>query len=359
MGLVRSRPARSILAFQAMWLAYLVFPLWDVFAGTGGLGRALGLTGALAVALLFIAANLVAWPWNLAASLGLSGLGVALSLGVTPSFCEALVYAAAAAAGLPTRTARLLVWAVPVALLCLLFAAGRLPPPLFVSMLLLQLVVSAFLVVAERYRSVERRLRAAELARARMEERDRLARDLHDVLGHTLSLLVLKSQLAQRLVREDPDRCLEECRDLEAEARRALEDVRAAVAGFRTLPLPEAIREAERVSLAAGIAFTAEPPPPLAEAESGVLGLVLREAVTNAVRHSHAKHLRVGFTRREGALEMTVADDGQGFDPAGAAGGRAGGLVGMRERLKAVGGGVRVESRPGSGTRVVAWLPAR
>lgn len=343
-----------------MWLAYLVFPLWDVFAATGEpLARALGLAGAAAVALLFVAANLVAWPANLVCGLGLSALGVGLSLGVTPSFCEALVYAAAAAAGLPTRTSRAVAWAVPVVLLVLLFAFGRIAPPLFVSMLLLQLVVSAFLVVAHRYRAVERRLRAAELAGARMEERDRMARDLHDMLGQTLSLLILKSQLARRLVREDPERCEAECRDLEAAARRALEDVRSAVAGFRAQPLPEALAEAERVSGVAGIAFHGEPAPDVAEPASEVLGLVLREAVTNAVRHSQARELRVTFAAEARGLRMTVADDGRGFDPKALSPGHLGGLRGMRERLGAVGGRLEVESRPGSGTRIIAWLPAR
>lgn len=175
------------------------------------------------------------------------------------------------------------------------------------------------------------------------------------MLGHTLSLIVLKSQLAARLVHEDPRRAAAECTDLEAVARSALAQVRTVVAGFRAQPLTEALGETERLCAAAGIRCEAPPPPKLPAEAEGLLGLILREAVTNVVRHSGARSCRIAFVRDTAGVNLTVADDGRGLGAV--ANGMGTGLRGIRERRAAVGGRLEIVSHPRGGTSLRAWLP--
>lgn len=189
---------------------------------------------------------------------------------------------------------------------------------------------------------------------AKVAERERIARDLHDVVGHTLSLVILKSELAAKLADRDPERAREEIRDVERIAREALAEVRAAVKGYRASGFASEVSHARSTLTTAGMMVEASVPaklqlPPSHEA---VLCLALREAVTNIVRHSGARHCRIALVLNEGTYVMTVADDGRGGElPFGS------GLQGMHERVEVLGGKLTRDGRAGTTLSVTLPLP--
>lgn len=187
---------------------------------------------------------------------------------------------------------------------------------------------------------------------AKVAERERIARDLHDLLGHTLSLITLKAALASKLADRDMARAIVEIRDVERISRDALTEVRAAVAGYRESGLAQQLASAASMLRAAGIELDADMAPvALSPAEETVLGLIAREAVTNVVRHAHATHCRITLAEADGLRTLCIEDDGRGKS------GRDGsGITGMRERIASLGGVLTVESLPG--TRVRATLAA-
>jgi two-component system sensor histidine kinase DesK len=194
-----------------------------------------------------------------------------------------------------------------------------------------------------------------ELARnAVAEERLRFARDLHDLLGHSLSLIALKSELAGRLAELDPARAREEMADVEAAARRALAEVRDAVSGYRQVSLAQALAEGRSALSAAGITLrSAAPGDPLPGAVDAVLGWVVREATTNVLRHSGARSVTVDLLHGPDDVTLTVTDDGNGAS----AGSPGAGLAGLAERLQAVGGRLTAGPTGSTGFRLTAALP--
>lgn len=164
------------------------------------------------------------------------------------------------------------------------------------------------------------------------QERLRFARDLHDVLGHSLTAATVKAQLARRMVGGDDDRARGELREVEGLLRDALKDVRGTVAGYRDVTLTSELVRAATVLEAAGIA--AELPGGVDHVPAGrreIFGWVLRESVTNVVRHSHARRARVTVTPDR----IEVWNDGADGTAPGPA---SSGLVGLRERVEAAGG---------------------
>ena len=189
---------------------------------------------------------------------------------------------------------------------------------------------------------------------AQVAERERIARDLHDLLGHTLTVIAIKSELANRLLDRDPARAKQEMLDVEQTARKALADVREAVAGYRSEGLAAEISRARRTLLSAEITLnTSIANVELTAGEANVLCLCLREAVTNIVRHAHATTCDVQLTITNTGLCLTIDDNGTGSS------GREGnGLRGMRERVAAMHGKLRFTSTPGSGTHLTVTLPS-
>ena len=203
-------------------------------------------------------------------------------------------------------------------------------------------------------RRKDSRLRIAQAAleeMARVAERERIGRDLHDLLGHTLSVIVLKSELVSKLAERDPARAVAEIHEVERISREALAEVRKAVRGYRTEGLTDEVANAERVLIAAGI--TAEisiEPAALPPDEDRALAFALREAVTNVVRHAGASRCRISLAVNGARTTLEVRDNGRGgLAPEGS------GLSGMRERLRQVAG--TLDREEDAGTRLVISLP--
>ncbi|CAG0934675.1 two-component system, NarL family, sensor histidine kinase DesK [Thermoflexales bacterium] len=196
------------------------------------------------------------------------------------------------------------------------------------------------IVVLTRLSSALRELHLArtELARhAVMEERLRLARDLHDLLGRTLSLIVLKSELAGRLIDKDPGRAAQEIYEVEHAARQALREVREAVAGYRQPTLLTELDGARQMLEAAGIQCTIENDskalPPSIDA---VLAWTVREGVTNVIRHSRASQCAIQVSRERGSAHVNVINDGYRAGEDNST--KGSGLSGLTERVLAHGG---------------------
>jgi two-component system sensor histidine kinase DesK len=187
---------------------------------------------------------------------------------------------------------------------------------------------------------------------AKIGERERIARDLHDVLGHTLSLIVLKSELASKLADVDPQRAAREIRDVESIARGALQEVREAVSGFRSAGIAAEIDHARAVLETAGVTVDAKADavdlPPTHE---GVLALAIREAVTNVVRHAQAQAVELRLVQSNGTCRFSIADDGRGSNDLV----EGNGLAGMRERIEALGGTMLRDTA--TGTCLTLTLP--
>jgi two-component system sensor histidine kinase DesK len=189
---------------------------------------------------------------------------------------------------------------------------------------------------------------------AKVAERERIARDLHDVLGHTLSLIALKSELASKLMDRDTQRAGTEIREVEQISRQALSDVRDAIRGYRAKGLAAELAQAKTTLETAGLTVQCDAAgsvqlPPMQES---VLALAVREAVTNVVRHAGAKSCRLRLEQQNGSCRLEIQDDGRG-SPAP----EGNGLRGMRERVEMVGGTLDRDSR--SGTRLTITLPLK
>lgn len=190
---------------------------------------------------------------------------------------------------------------------------------------------------------------------AAMAERERIGRDLHDVLGHTLSLVVLKTQLARRLLGRDAEAAEAQLAELEQAARGALDQVREAVSGIRSCGLAAELAAARLSLLDAEITLDAElTPQELPAAVDAAFALALREAVTNVIRHARARRVHVRLTAEGAVWRLSIGDDG-----IGGARPKAGhsGLPGFAERARALGGESTLQSTPGAGTQIELVVP--
>ncbi|WP_067483020.1 sensor histidine kinase [Actinomadura hibisca] len=195
----------------------------------------------------------------------------------------------------------------------------------------------------------------AELARSAVgEERMRFARDLHDVLGHSLQAVALRAEVAERFLDRDPGRVRKELTEIQTMARDSVRDVREVVRGYRTTSLRTELEGVSAVLRAAGI--VCDRPDVAADLPAHVhepLGWVAREAVTNVLRHASASWCRITVARDGDALSLEIVNDGAGRRAA--EGGS--GLAGLDERLRAAGGALAA-GPAGDGTfRVAARVP--
>jgi two-component system sensor histidine kinase DesK len=229
-----------------------------------------------------------------------------------------------------------------------------------IAIFLLVVIAGSNFIFVEQKRADNKLLAAQEenIALASVAERERIARDLHDVLGHTLSVILMKAELAGRLVSLDPARATAEIGDVEQTARFALREIREAIAGYRARGLAAEIEAASRTLDAAGVAMVTEGNPfhaaSLSAQEETALALALREAVTNIVRHASAKTCRLLFIAESGHRCMVIEDDGPNCVVR-----EGNGLRGMRERIESLGGHFSLQNAIENqcGTRLVLELP--
>ncbi|MFF9477589.1 sensor histidine kinase [Streptomyces sp. NPDC014733] len=368
------RQAVSKALWISVWMLYLAGPVADLFTGSAPrTTRILGAVGLVGyVALYFALVFRHMWRGvTLRAVYPVLGALLVLSTVLTwhlgANWLVLFIFTSVAAGVvLPWEHAR---WAVPAVTVVLLTVGLRFPEVRGYYLLAygLPALGTGYTMIGVQYLiRTTKELRAAreEVARlAANDERLRMARDLHDLLGHSLSLITLKSELAGRMLPARPEDAAAQIADIERVGRQALVDVREAVTGYRRPRLAVELSGARAALRTAGITVDTDPAlerdRPLPEAVESALAWALREAVTNVVRHSGARRCTLRLRQETGpdggpALRLTVADDGVGA-ARGTTDGN--GLGGLRERLALSGG--RLETGPGDGRgfRLAAVVP--
>lgn len=222
--------------------------------------------------------------------------------------------------------------------------------------LLLGLMIGIACIAAadgiERERQL-RRSRVLERQRATLAERERIAHDLHDLLGQTLTTVALKAEVAAKLIDRDPARAKQEFDEVAGAARKALGEIRSAVYDMTATSVENEIALARQALTAAGVELDVTSDlPPLAPPVGKALGLTIREATTNIVRHSGADTARIEIGRDGARLLLIVADNGHGGTDAPTEGS---GLAGLRKRVAALGGETAIERE--GGMRIEVSLP--
>ena len=323
----------SVAAFVALYIALL--PPVDAltYRGSGAIVTAVGLLAGLAVVPLLLGAprsSLLLFVYVVAAA------GVALPAAAVVAVT--VVVSTAVGVGLAMGSAdgsTVAAWTLTV------LGVGA---------------VTTALGAAMRANAELRRLRDERARLAVAEERMRIARDLHDLLGHTLSLIALKTDLATRLIGSEPERAQAELVDVQQVTREALAEVREAVQGYRQQSFADALASARATLAAAGIdcRVEGEIPPVPADVET-VLAWVVREATTNVVRHSGARRCVIRVRDQDGVVAVEVDDDGTAV----AAGGGGTGLAGLAERARDLDGTFDAAARSGGGFRVRLCVPVR
>jgi two-component system sensor histidine kinase DesK len=241
-----------------------------------------------------------------------------------------------------------------------MLASGYFSPTMAAVAVVMTAVIGALnmLVRINQERDAELRLTQDEVRRlATGAERERIGRDLHDLLGHTWSLVAVKAELARKLMTRDAAAAERELADIERVARQSLAQVREAISDMRAPALAAELASARLMLEAADIRLDhvgLDKPPSLAPEAEAALALGLREAVTNVQRHARARHVRVRLQADGATAELEVHDDGRGTAQPGQ---RGNGLAGMEERLAALGGRLFLESLPGQGTRLRLRVP--
>lgn len=355
------------------WLLYLLFPIASLLHSHVG-ASARG--GELALVVVFVAVYVyvmagpgplaltprVAWP--LTATLAAVATALCLLPGANWLGLYVFVSAVAGAQRPFVRAASAIVATLALALLMEGHegSSGFGPGAAGVAIMATE-IVAIGLLLAGLMRLVEvnvalQRGREDAARLAVSEERLRFARDLHDLLGHSLAVIVLKSELVDRLAQSDPYRAAQEAREIEAIARTALRDVREAVAGYRHARLAEELEGLKVALRSAGAEVTVDRrADQLADEVDGVLAWAAREAATNILRHSRATRVAVRVERStSGMVELEVVDNGPSR-PGVAHSGKGSGLQGLRERALQLGGVLWTEATPDGGYRVRVAVP--
>jgi two-component system sensor histidine kinase DesK len=337
------------------WLFYFCFFLlnpilnhtgWKEWVATG--------LGTVAFLALYFSFFWIKCPWNL---LNIAGMAL-LGIGFSPFNAGACTFFVFAAAFIPfavekeSTALKLLTAMLAVVTLewWLLHLTGWF---LFYGGGLASVIGVGNVYFAQRNRANQRLRKANEEIEhlAKVAERERIARDLHDVLGHTLSVIILKSELAGKLIDHDPERAKAEIADVEQTSRAALADVRSTIRGYRAHSLEAELKHAKATLETAGVIVESQSEEVrLTPAQESVVALVVREAVTNVVRHARARNCHLRLIPVNGNCRIEIHDDGRG---GGAVEGN--GLRGMRERIEALGGTLQRENS--GGTRLNIEFP--
>lgn len=345
--------------FGAIWLIYLIYPLNEILGLESVFARVFGIIVIVGFCVVF---TTTFWrfrnghrrghplptsqAWIALAAMVASTVAMSALIG-TSGFGATVYVAVLAMMTLPVRQA----WTLVAVMVLVIETAPRVvsswePDNFFVFQLLIS-SAAAWGITQVFQRNHELAVARQQLADlAIVAERERMSRDVHDILGHSLTVITVKSELAGRLLEIDPERAAVQIAELEVLARQALADVRSTVGGLRQVDIGTELANARTALTAAGIA--ADLPGdadlvPLRHRE--LFGWVIREAVTNVVRHSSARHCRVTLT----ASSISIVDDGCG--PAEGTG-DGNGLRGLGERVAAAGGSLTIGRVPTGGFKV-------
>lgn len=381
----RRRQILGVPAADLPWLVYLALLVWHPIFDPASTWRHWVVAGALCVVFVPIygwthrVIGTRSWLWRNGvpgAVLGIAGMLALLLVGATINTGVATfaIFAMAAAGKLSPRRTAFAVMGAAMASLAIAFFISPVPPvfkwPSFLSGAMLGPLIGLGTLFARERRATDAKLRMAQQEveqLAAIAERERIARDLHDLLGHTLSTITLKAELAANLVDADPTRATGEMRDVEQLSRRTLAEVRSVVRGYRATGLAGEVVSTKLVLEAAGIEFDYFVAKlQLQPAAESVLALALREAVTNVVRHAAASSCTATIEADGAFVTLTVEDDGLGIVAAVGEGAAPQtetpgfGISAMRERARALGGFVSVEPSSAAnrnGTRLTVGLP--
>ncbi|MGY3266682.1 sensor histidine kinase [Lysobacter sp. HA35] len=304
--------------------------------------------------LLFLHVHFSERPQVLGASLAIAALGFIVTPW-NPGAQGYIIYACAYIAFAFRPRYALIAMLALVATYTAYWLTLRLPWVFVLNAVVVGLVVGLMNVhyIRRKQADVALKLSHDEVRRlAALAERERIGRDLHDLLGHTLSLVALKSELAGKLIDRDPASARRELDEVSRVAREALTQVRSAVTGIRAAGLgaelasARLLLESDAIELQYALAPVTLPP----EIET-VLALTVREAVTNIQRHARARHAEITLSSTPREVKLCIVDDGRGgaITPGN-------GLSGMRERVEALGGKLRIESAA-TGTQLEACIP--
>jgi two-component system, NarL family, sensor histidine kinase DesK len=354
---------RSGYAALIAFLLFLFFPVRDLLDSSAGAAHvALVLTGvgafvALYLSLMMAAPTPITRPDEWLRFSVLAALALAIAIDDSAPWPVLFIYVAAVAGfRLPPASA------VPAIVGCAGLAAGVTALGDYnsgelIEVTLYVLAIGFLLLAFSRALHANAELRAAreEIARlAVADERLRFARDLHDLLGHSLSVIALKSELAGRLLGRDPERAAAEVAEIEQVSREALEEVRETVTGYRKMTLVDELAGARAALTAAGIEATIEPSEAALGPETeAILAWAVREGTTNVIRHSGARRCEIRVRAGLASAAVEVVDDGRG----GARDGDGSGLAGLAERASRQRGHVEAGPRPEGGFRLRVSVP--
>lgn len=230
---------------------------------------------------------------------------------------------------------------------------------IYLPTMVVQMLIPAVLYIRARAASLQGQLDAAneQLEQyALQEERHRIARDLHDTLGQTLTMIKLKSELAAKWIDKNPVQTKEELKDILDTSRIALKQVRELVSEMKFISLTSELAHSRKLLHTAGIELEIVehgPPPLLSSVEETMMALSMREAITNTIKHSQALHCTILLQAVDSSYTIHISDDGVGLSHK--EGGN--GIVSMKERMQALNGTLTVECSPTGGTAVTMMLP--
>ncbi len=353
-----------------VWAAFIVAPIADAVTNSGSpTEHVLAIVGAVLFSAVYVWL-VMTWfeeraRWRpIALAAVMLALAIVMTVADRPSWGFLFTYAAAVI-GLvvPSRWGMVaVIGCAGLAAVCTLIAGGGGGTAGGYAVSAVGIGLLLVLMRDLRLRNQELNAARAELALSAVAaERERFARDLHDLLGHSLSVIAIKAELAGRLMRLDPERAVSEVGDVEKVARQSLREVREAVSGYRK-PTLEKELEGARVALsAAGIAADFERVPVTLDPEvEAVLAWAVREGATNVIRHSGARHCQVRIRAGLADAAVEVVDDGEG--PACARGEvvehTGHGILGLTERAERLRGRIEAGGLPdGSGFRLAVSIP--
>ena len=348
--------------FMVAWLAFFIYPIGAFL--TDRLSAETRIYG-----LLLLAALALIWGWfwirivaspdrrfMLAAVAGATILLTVFTLRTPPQYGSLFLYAVImAGAAFPWRRGVAAVVILSVLAAVIELARGE-SVTTSTGQLLNELLVGFAAVAGRLLVEANQQLSQAREQIARLavgEERLRFARDLHDLLGHSLSVIALKSELAGRLIKSTPGQAAHEIEDIEKVARDALREVREAVTGYRQPTLASELAGANEALAAAGIEYHIDQDhAPLPAAVEAVQAWAVREGVTNVMRHSQAKRCAIRIINKDGLAIVEVIDDGRGGMPEAGSG-----LRGLEERVRQRSGTLTAEPLPHEGFRLRVTLP--